>query len=64
MLEAGGPEGPRDVPWDTWLTTLIKRIISAKFIDENKSTKTVCNLILFVIVTNCYPNCISFYSTS
>jgi hypothetical protein len=61
MLEAGGPGRPWDVPWDTWGDKM-KRTISAKVIDENKSTKTV--FILFVIVTNCYPNCISFYSTS
>jgi hypothetical protein len=59
MLESGGLGGPWAVPWDTW-GDKIKRIISAKVIDENKSTKTVCNLILFVFITNCYPNCISF----
>ncbi len=39
MLESGGPGGPWAVPWDTW-GDKIKRIISAKVIDENKSTKT------------------------
>jgi hypothetical protein len=64
MLELGGPEVHETSPGILGMTTLIKRIISAKVIDENKSSKTVCNLILFVILTNCYPNCISFYSTS